>query len=180
MKTSSITKIAFIAMIYTCSIMACPDELLLIRHAEKIEGTKQLSVAGKARAQTLPVFFMTPNPHFKQPTFVTALVDSSNRPRKTCKPTAEALGLKLNLNYSIPDTKNGNMARYLLRQSGIGLVCLEHTIIRNLVSSLTEDKVDLSRWPDNVFNRVIILHFKTVKGKCQFQYYENILQPENK
>ena len=167
---------AFLATLIGLSTQAfaCPDELLLIRHGEKIRGSANLSPIGQERAKALAKFFTTPNTQFSQPTFVLGVEDRSNRPVETCLPTAKALHVIPHVGFTLREEANGQLAHHLLSQTGTGLVCLEHHRIPALVRDLTAGKVNLGKWKGDVFDRVLVMHFKNVNGQCQFLSYEDI------
>ncbi len=149
-------------------VFACPDQILLIRHAEKMQKGCELSPLGKLRAQALVKLFTLPNANFKRPTFVTVVTDASARPLKTCQATAQALKLAIDAHYSLEQEANGELASALLQKNGVGLVCLEHHRIPALVQGLTQNKLKFSYWGDDVFDRILILHFKEIDGQCRF------------
>ena len=158
----------------------CPQQILLIRHAEKT-GDKtdvHLSKKGQERAEVLYQLFVAskdrPDP-FPTPDFIFAASNGkdSRRPLETVTPLAMRLKMSINDTYTSklptlasPDERkqaNGkDQGMVGLRDELFGerkyfgktiLVSWRHSTISELAKTLKASKVP-ARWEDDVFDRV--------------------------
>jgi hypothetical protein len=152
---------------------ATPKNVIIIRHAEKIQGGNELNVQGFERAGALPYYFSA-NPLYNNPSpthiFATALegADSSVRPIQTCSPTANHYDLKLNIDFKHTETKE--LAEEILRNpkydNSTVLICWSHRHIRPIVLALGGE--DPGKWPKEIFDEVYLLTYDTsAKPKLQ-------------
>lgn len=150
-----------------CNLTAQPREVLLIRHAEKLddEGDIHLSPAGVKRANALPKLFQKPddrpNP-LPKPNFIFATKKSkhSNRPVETVTPLAQAL--KLEIDHRFEDDEFPKLADELLSkdkyEGTVILICWHHGNIPYLAKKLKATDVP-DKWKDSVFDKVWVLKY---------------------
>jgi hypothetical protein len=161
-----------------------PRQVLIIRHAEKLEDDSvHLSPEGQKRADALPQLFMKradrPDP-FPRPDFIFATKASkhSNRPVETVKPLAEALNLHINDRFE--DEQYGQLATELLRNERYSgktvLVCWHHEKIPLLARKLKAENVP--DWKDKAFDRVWVITYKG--GSTELKKYHQGLMPTDK
>ena len=140
--------------------------ILLIRHAEKSEDTKELTPAGDARAKAYVTYFQ----NFQvagQPLKIAAIyatTDSkkSHRTRATVEPVAAALGLKVNNSFENKDFRSmvAELEAHHARESV--LVCWHHGKIPGLLQALGADPATLlpgGEWPDDKYAWMIELRY---------------------
>ena len=130
--------------------------ILMVRHAEKPDSGKRLSVAGQERAHAYAVYFqnyMLNGTLLKLSyTFATADSSQSQRPRLTMEPLANAMGMEIDARYQENDYQK--VADEILQnskyhQSNI-LICWHHGEILELAAALEVDATKLppqSHWP---------------------------------
>lgn len=161
----------FALLLFPVLSRAEPAQVVLIRHAEKINDVDTgLSEKGIRRSQALVTFFKT-NPtinRFGPPAALYAMdqrsATSSRRPILTLTPTAKELGLELRHPYTKKKTKE--LARELLSRKDIAgktvIVCWEHSHLVDLVHDLGWKASHLS-WPKGAYDRVWIVRFENGK-----------------
>jgi hypothetical protein len=158
----------------------CPQQVLIIRHAEKTgdKADVHLSGQGRERAEVLYRLFVAskdrPDP-FPTPDFIIAASNASDsqRPLETVTPLAMRLKLPINDTYqsklppaSGPDDGKDSTAKapgmLALRDALFGepkyfgktiLVSWRHSTLPELAKTLKASKVP-AKWEDNVFDRV--------------------------
>lgn len=161
------------------------NTVLIVRHAEKPLSGRTLTLQGEARAKAYVQYFQ----HFQnhnQTFAVDALyagADSaeSMRPRLTLEPLHAATGMEL---HSTIGTKESPKLVAELRTTQHGahpLVAWRHGQIPALLEAFGASPVRLlpeGKWPDDVFDWVVILHFDTT-GKLDSQelLHENLTVP---
>jgi hypothetical protein len=152
-----------------CAAQAGPKEatVLIIRHAEKPETGDQLSPDGQKRAAAYADYFTGLELHGSSLTpnvlFATKDSENSSRPRLTLVPLAAKLGLTItttfaNEEYEMLVETLGNDA-FTARTI---LICWHHGKIDNLLRTFGVKPNHLlpeGKWPDHVFNWLIVLHF---------------------
>lgn len=160
-----------ISFVWACLILgtlssayATPKHVILIRHAEKIQGGNNLNLKGYERAAALPYYF-SGTPLYNNPApshiFATALEepDSSVRPIQTCTPIANHYELPLNIDFK--HTEVDKLAEEILKKPQYNdstvLICWSHGHIRPLVLALGGD--DPGKWPKEIFDQVYFLTF---------------------
>ncbi len=145
------------------------NTVLIVRHAEKppdSAGQTGLTEVGRHRAEAYIEYFR-PFREDSMRLYVSALyagADSSNsvRPRLTLEPISKASGMALNAAIG---TKDPESLLALLRTSPHGntpLICWRHGQIPALLAALGAAPLSLlpdGKWPDDVFDWVIVLHF---------------------
>ena len=149
---------AFIAvnLLLSANLAAQPQQILIIRHAEKPDDTKDshLTARGYARAAALVQYF---SGSFSTADFLYATQKSSgsNRPVETLTPLATAL--HMTINSSIADADYATLAQQILTDPQYAgkmlIVCWHHGTIPALARALGVDKPPTS-WLDAVFDRV--------------------------
>ena len=138
------------------------SNILMVRHAEKPDSGKRLSVAGQERAHAYAVYFqnyMLNGTLLKLSyTFATADSSQSQRPRLTMEPLANAMGMEIDARYQENDYQK--VADEILQnskyhQSNI-LICWHHGEILELAAALEVDATKLppqSHWPSVLVQR---------------------------
>jgi hypothetical protein len=164
-----------------------PAAVFLMRHAEKPDGEKSpdLTETGFARARVLPTLFV-PAPgggpaRFPRPDaiFATAPSKHSNRPIETITPLAQALHLKINEDYTDPET--GPIAKKVLSGAYAGKVVViawHHGELPHLAEAFGVTDVP-QHWDPNVFD--LIWEIRWVDGKpVMLQLPERLLPGDAK
>lgn len=140
--------------------------ILIIRHAEKTASGDLLSPEGYKRADAYVSYFK--NYHLDgQPLkldYLYASADSKNskRVRLTVEPLSKATGLRLDNRFA---NKSFQGMVDELQTTGRGheiLICWHHGQIPNILKALGADPdqfVPNGKWPEDVFNWVIELHY---------------------
>jgi hypothetical protein len=143
------------------------NTVLIIRHAEKPESGTGLTSLGEARAKSYVKYF---EPF--QEKGLSVHVDSlyagadsqkSMRPRLTLEPLSKATGLLL---HDAVGTKDSEALVRELREEAHGshpLIAWRHSEIPALLSAFgasSERLLPNGKWPDNVFDWVVVLSFK--------------------
>jgi phosphohistidine phosphatase SixA len=130
--------------------------ILMVRHAEKPDSGKELSVPGQERAHTYAIYFQNYvlNGTLLKLNYIFATADSSQsrRPRLTMEPLAKAMGMEIDDRYQENDYQK--VANDILRnskydQSNI-VICWHHGEILQLAAALGVDASKLppeSHWP---------------------------------
>ena len=130
--------------------------ILMVRHAEKPDSGKDLSVAGQERAHAYAVYFQNYvlNGTLLKLNYIIATADSSksDRPRLTMEPLAKAMGMEIAVRYQENDYQK--LADEILANSKYGnrniLICWHHGEILQLAAALGVDVTKLppeSHWP---------------------------------
>ena len=140
--------------------------VLIIRHAEKPDAGDGLTPAGEARAQAYIEYFRDFKYHSEpvklDAIFAAADSKNSRRPRITVEPLAQALGLKVDMNYR--DKEFQRLADELAaHDSGKNvLVCWHHGAMPELLRALDTDPDKLlpgGHWPSNEYGWVIVVRY---------------------
>lgn len=157
-----------------------PAQVLILRHAEKIEESNHLSAAGYERARRLVGFFNANiRTHvFGQPVVIYSSYKpgTSLRSVETMMPTAQALGLKMIKNYFKKDTKD--MVREILNEPAYDgktvIICWQHTNIINILHDFGSDFIPAD-WPGSVFDQVMVLNEN--HGRYHYKVIPQLLLP---
>ena len=140
--------------------------ILIIRHAEKPEEGDGLTPAGEKRAAAYVDYFkgykVDGKPLKLSHLFAATDSKKSKRPRLTIEPLSKATGLKIDTRFT--DKANEDLIKDLKAHSYGSqiLISWRHGKIADLVKDLGGDAKALvpeGKWPDEVFDRVIELHF---------------------
>lgn len=96
LKKMRMSIVFFIALIFIIPVYAVPKEIILIRHADKLDQAKPgpfLSPMGLVRAQQFATYYMS---HFHEPDYIitTAHTHSSNRELQTVMPLVTQLAMR--------------------------------------------------------------------------------------
>jgi hypothetical protein len=168
---------ALLALVMNTATFAAPEPagtpsalknavILIIRHAEKPESGNTLSPAGEAHAQAYANYFKSYSidgqPHRPDRLFAARDSSTSDRPRLTLEPTAQALGLPIDSRFD--DNQFRELAQQVQSSSqGANiLICWHHGNIPNLLQALGADPGKLlpkAKWPEEVFNWVMQLRY---------------------
>jgi len=140
--------------------------ILVIRHADKPDTGHTLSAAGDARAQAYINYFknyqIDGQPH--RPDCLFAAKDSANshRSRLTLEPTAKALGLAIDYQFS-NDQFSQLAGAIQSHPPGTNiLICWHHGNIPQLLGALGADPKKIlpnGKWPDDEFGWLIQLRY---------------------
>jgi len=140
--------------------------ILIIRHAEKPDAGHTLSAEGEDRAEAYTNYFKnyTIAGQLHRPDYLFAAKDSSNshRSRLTLEPTAKALGLTID--YQFSNEQFAQLAREIQSHPpGTNiLICWHHGNVPPLLRALGADPKKLlpkGKWPDEVFGWLIQLRY---------------------
>ncbi|MBL8151273.1 MAG: flagellar basal body-associated protein FliL [Blastocatellia bacterium] len=162
--------------------------ILMIRHAEKPDKGKGLSVAGQERAQAYVIYFQNyaidGKPIEIKYLFATEDSDNSERPRLTIEPLAKALDLEINAKHK--DHKYQELADHILKENkyddSVLIICWHHGQILQFAQALGVNSNELpaesnwpTSWPEDVFGWLLQIsydsnsHIVTSKTKCNNQ-----------
>ncbi len=144
---------------------AVPENVIIIRHAEKNTSGESLNFKGQSRACALPYYFAS-NPLFTDPNisyvFAPKLYGPVEKARtyQTCKPTADFYGLPVNTDFrhtQIDDVANEILTNPKYDKATI-LLCWTHGKIGRLVKALGGE--DPGKWDSHIYDQVYVLSFK--------------------
>lgn len=148
----------------TCAV-GVPKNVIIIRHAEKIQGGNRLNLQGLERSAALAYYF-SGNPMYNNPPpthiFATGLekANSSIRPIQTCTPIANHYDVPLNIDFKHTETKE--IAEEILKNPKYNdstvLICWSHGHIKPIVLALGGE--DPGEWPKDIFDQVYLLSFE--------------------
>ena len=141
------------------------NTVLIVRHAEKPEAGRELTVQGEKRARAYISYF---EPFHEgnwnvnvDALFAGADSDNSVRPRLTLEPISRALGLRLDTSVS---TKDPEKLVNLLKTQPHGkhpLVAWRHGQIPALLQAFgaSPSLIPGGKWPDDTYDWVVVLQF---------------------
>jgi len=154
-------------------VSATPKKVIIIRHAEKIQGGNRLNLKGYERAAALAYYFSgTPIYNDPAPTHIFAAAleepDSSVRPIQTCTPIANHYKASLNIDFKHTETEK--LAHEILTNpkynNSTVLICWSHGHIRPIALALGGE--DPGKWHKDIFDQVYLLTFDgSAKPKLQ-------------
>jgi len=164
--------------------------ILIIRHAEKPEDGDGLTPKGEKRAAAYVGYFkgyrLGNDPLKLTHIFAAKDSDNSKRPRLTIEPLAHALHSTIDLRFT--DKKPDAIVSDLITHS-YGkqiLISWRHGKIPNLLKAFGADPLKFvpeGKWPEDVFDRVIELHFDTngiVDPHASRLVFEHLLPDDEK
>jgi hypothetical protein len=138
---------------------ATPAQVLLIRHGEKPDSGKDLSVMGEERARALVDFFQE-EPEvtdYGPPVAIFAMAgsgDQTRRPVETVEPLAKALGLELR---EVAENQAQSMVHSILTNPAYDgkmvLICWVHEEIPAIAHLLGATQAP-NQWDEKAFDRV--------------------------
>lgn len=136
------------------------NKVYIIRHAEKPDGrSPHLFIRGRARAQGLAwLFEQYKDIHH---IFASTSTKNSDRPYETIKPTAKVFKLKVNTKFADKEIKD--LAKELQKKKYCDsnvIICWHHGKIPELIRALGFPS-PYDKWPETVFDRIIMLDFET-------------------
>ncbi len=148
----------------TEAVWAKPAKVLITRHANKVEHGYCLSLQGMERAQAFKYYFSKTGTYQHPPIkHIFAAYRGGKkpyiRPKQTCQPLADFLGIPLNIQYEPEQTQE--IAKEIMTNPKYNnasvLLCWEHHEIPHLVEAFGGGKVD--RWHGKIFDQVYVLTF---------------------
>ena len=156
--------------------VAAPAEVLLIRHAEKPDSGPDLNARGYQRAQALVQFFET-SPEVTR--FGTPVAIYGAAPKKkggsvrsieTVAPTAKALGLEVDTDYTKKDVEDAadEVMKTKAYDGKTVLMAWEHKKIPDLAAAFGVDDAP-DTWASDVFDRVWVIDFDDDGNVTSFQ-----------
>lgn len=140
--------------------------VLIIRHAEDGASDRGLTPRGQQRAEAYKDYFnnFTVDSKRLRPDAVFAAKDSkkSQRPRLTVEPFAKAEKLRIDTRFG--NNQSAELADDLraTEQGKVILICWRHPYVPDLLRAIgakPEDLLPRGKWPDRVFDWVILLSF---------------------
>ncbi len=166
----------FMSVLWCQFSLAVPAEVIIIRHAEKPPmGGDGLTAQGQQRANALVNYFLN-TPALTQ--YGTPIAIYAEAPRKkdttrailTCTPTANALNMTVQSTYT--RDQYAQLAQGILSNPQYTgktvLICWEHKTIPMLVNALGVQPMP-SPWPDNVFDRTLVINYQANGSIASFQ-----------
>lgn len=154
---------------------ALPAQVIIIRHAEKLDQGNQLSTKGKERAAAFAPYFTETDylTTFGTPAAIYAMAapkgDSSLRPIQTVTPLANLLKM------TIKDSTERDNYRKMVDEIKSSptyhgktiLICWEHKLIPEIARAFGALQTP-GRWPPNIYDRTWVISFDS-SGKPTFQ-----------
>jgi hypothetical protein len=169
------------------SALAEPSHIIILRHGEKIsDEDRHLSPQGFERAAALAKYFADPQflNQYGMPAGIFAgspRAESSLRSVETIRPTAKALGLRLNSRFD-KDDGEGLMESILANPDFDGktvIICWNRSGIKDLLDPLRDVGGTFpKKWPGEVFNRFWILD-QQPSGEYSFKDLPQNLLPSD-
>jgi hypothetical protein len=184
--------------------MATATKIMLIRHAEKPEGTVQgvnvdgtdgqefLVVQGWQRAGALVRFFAPSSAQFQRPgidqpqsLFASGAVSKkeqkagngskSYRPEQTITPLSQLLGSKVPLNLGFAEGEEAQVATAAMACDGVVLIAWQHEDIPTIADAiLGKTGVVPSKWPGDRFDIVWVFDLQA-NGQYSFSQVPQML-----
>lgn len=161
---------------YTINAIAVPAQIIIVRHGEKPVGSNELSIRGQERAAALRPYLLGTQAllHYGPPVAIYAQKPDSEDPSlreiQTCIPTAKALHIKINTQYT--HEQSSELAKAILENSAYAnksvLICWEHHAIPALVHSLGVKPMP-QPWPGKVFDQTWVLTYAKNQQLKSFQ-----------
>lgn len=177
---------------FCCLVMnldAVPKTVFIVRHGEKttkkeslhfeqwyFKDSKPLSVRGWERAYALAAFFGMESDIIKKYGPIHALFApkpdayyKSVRPIQTITPLANLLHKDINYNFALDKDQIPALAEHITNNKALDnkvvLIAYEHHHIPALLDAFKVKK-HLKKWPNDVFDWVVILEFDTKTEEC--------------
>lgn len=166
-----------LATLYVSSLLhAMPSQILILRHAEKLENGNTLSTRGQERAAALAPYLAETNSFltYGSPVAIYAMAapngDSSLGPIETVTPLANRLKLTLIDTYERDNYKK--MAEEIKKNPAYHgkniVICWEHAVIPELARAFGALQTP-SKWTSDIYDRIWLITF-AASGKATFQH----------
>lgn len=164
-------------VVYTSGLVAMPNQVILLRHAEKPQLGDSLSAKGFQRANALVTYFSQSQLPFQLQTPVAIYAQRSNkthtstRPVQTIAPLAAYWEVPLYTDYSskkcqkLVDEISQNYT------SGLVVVCWSHDNLQTIATKFGVTNVP--DWPPSAFDWVWVINFNGKKVAS----FQKFLQP---
>lgn len=139
--------------------------VLIVRHAEKVQGSHGLSPAGQARARAYARYFaplvLDGRSVWPQRLIATRDSRSSARPRLTLTPLSQRLGLPIEQPFANKQTAALVASLRQDNRAGVVLIAWHHGHIGKLIEDFGGDAKALlgDEWPDSTYDWLIVLRF---------------------
>jgi len=166
-------------VLFYCSVQSSAQDknlkIILIRHAEKPAIGNNLTCQGFNRASQLPDVLVK---RFGIPkySYVPNLNtgDGTKRARafQTLIPFAVKYNLDINTSFDVEDASD--LAKNVLKQKGLVLICWEHHSIKKIVQSLGV-KAHKTDWADQDYGSIYVITYN--KGKASLTVEQENLKP---
>ncbi len=145
-----------------------PDQVIIIRHAEKPERGHDLTVKGRERAAALGPFFL--NGDRGTPAAIYAQGPSDDHPSRRSVETVTSLARELKLDVKVRHRgENAEMIKEILSKpeydGKVVLICWSHKEIPGLATAL--GAANPPEWRDSAFDRLWIIRFTDGKATLQ-------------
>jgi hypothetical protein len=142
-----------------CQKADAPLKIVIIRHGEKPDNGDNLNCQGLNRAMALPKVLYTKfgiASAIYIPSINAGDKTRSARMFQTITPYAVKYDLTINSSYNTDDYKH--IARDIIQQHGIVILCWEHNAIPHLVKTLGVEG-NIRDWPDDDFDSIWIISY---------------------
>jgi hypothetical protein len=187
--SSAVRKFGLVSVIFASfsgSAWATPTQVLIIRHAEKVANSDDLSPVGYIRANALVQYFEKDSEvtRYGTPVAIYAMgsgdQDSSKRPVETVTPLAKALGLTLHTKYQKDDIQAlvSEIMSDPQYDGKMVLICWEHKVIADIAVQFGVDPGP-SKWPKEDFSTVYELDFSGDKLAKFTSFSERVDVPKD-
>jgi len=182
-------KVLFLISCFSVGLNAVPKTVFIVRHGEKTEkkepvrfeqwyfkDSKPLSVRGWQRAYALVPYFSMDSAIIEKYGHIKALFApkpdnfyKSVRPIQTITPLSKALHMDINSYFALDHNGIPGLVKHIKEAESLHnevvLIAYEHDHIPDLLKAF-KVKNYLTKWPNNVFDWVVILEFDTRTGEC--------------
>lgn len=182
-------KLLFVLGFFSAYLEAVPKTVLIIRHGEKtakdekvdfekwhFAKSKPLSVRGWERAYALAPFFYMDSDIIKKYGEIKGLFApkpdnyyKSVRPIQTITPLSGFLKMDINSDFALDKDQIPALVKYIKADKALHdqvvLIAYEHHHIPALLQAF-KVKNYLKKWPNNVFDWIVILELDTTSGEC--------------
>jgi hypothetical protein len=147
---------------------ARPDQVIIIRHAEKPQHGHDLTVKGRERAAALAPFFLDCDK--AAPVAIYAQGPNDDHPSRRSVETVTPLAHEMKLDVKTCHRgENAEMVKEILSkpeyEGKVVLICWSHKEIPGLATAL--GVVDPPDWQDGAFDRVWVIKLKDGKAALQ-------------
>ncbi len=172
MKTLSLF---FMCTVCSLSLWAMPEQVILLRHAEKPETGDSLSAQGFERAEALVSYFLSSPFSIQTPQAIYAQRSDkkhgSTRPVQTVAPLANFWQVPLYTTFSTEKYKGLVKEVGDSYTSGLVVICWSHDNLQAIAKEFGVQ--DAKNWPGSDYNSVWVLTFSDGKISSFQEYQQN-------